>query len=106
LDLIGLELSLTALSPAAAWYLPIVCFSISRSQRAKSKNDRNEAYRAHLDTSLPAAARYLLFLYFIFALYERKNEVQKEEEYRYESQSRLPLAPVCDPAKAATASSC
>jgi hypothetical protein len=27
---------------------------------------------------LPAAA----FLHFIFALYERKNEVQKEEKYR------------------------
>jgi len=46
-----------------------------------------------------------IFLYFVFALYERKNEVQKEEKYRCESQSRLPLARVCDPAKAATASS-
>jgi len=46
-----------------------------------------------------------IFLYFVFALYERKNEVQKEEKYRCKSQSRLPLARVCDPAKAATASS-
>jgi hypothetical protein len=34
---------------------------------------------------LPAAARYLPFyLYFVFALYEGKNEIQKKMKYRCE----------------------
>src|ERR1043166_7640768 len=43
------------------------------------------AVLAHKHLS-PAAARYLLFyLYFVFSLAERKNEIQKKIKYRCES---------------------
>jgi len=45
-------------------------------------NDRTYAV-ARVSAFSPAAAWYfLLYLYFVFALYERKNEIQKKKKYR------------------------
>ena len=47
-------------------------------------NDRTYVV-LHTNAFLPAAAWYLpLYLYFVFALGERKNEIQKKIKYRCE----------------------